>query len=260
MSSKECAVLVLSCDKYSDLWGPFFLQFKKNFPVANYSLYLGSNHIQSNEPGVTTLLSGDDFDWSSSYRRILSQIPEEIVFVILEDLFLSSRVEDIKLKEALEFFAKSEAKHLKYWASPKPDQVTHNVSFGEYEMGAPFRATVCGIWEKKYLMDLLLDGESPWNFEIHGSYRCSYDKGFYGFMKPLCEYKNMIEKGVWIKSSVKWALKSGIPLELKKRALPQNFAGTLSSIKIIYFEIMLKLSWKIRLSIMDILRKVFISY
>ena len=260
MSAKRCAVLVLSCDKYSDLWKPFFLQFKKNFPSINYPLYLGSNHIACDEPGVTTLFSSEDYDWSSSNRKILSQIPEEVVFVILEDLLLYTPISDSVFKRALTFFNDSEAKHLKYWASPKPDQITDNPLFGEYEMGAPFRATVCGFWDKKYLMNLLIDGENPWNFEIHGSYRCSYDKGFYGFMNPLCGYKNMIEKGVWIASSVKWALESGIPLELHRRELPKGLAGISSSLKMIYFRAMLSLPWKIRLSIMNTLRKAFISY
>jgi hypothetical protein len=85
-TSDGLAVLVLSCDKYHDLWKPFLGQFRKYFPVESYPIYLGSNSKACTEPGVISVLSGDDPDWSTSLKRMLAQIKEPKIFVILEDL------------------------------------------------------------------------------------------------------------------------------------------------------------------------------
>ena len=62
------AVLVLSCDKYSDLWSPFIRQFKKFFPFEGYKIYLGSNLVACTEVGIIPILSGEDVDWSTSFK------------------------------------------------------------------------------------------------------------------------------------------------------------------------------------------------
>lgn len=260
MSGQSLAILVLSCDKYADLWPSFLRQFRKFFPVEAYPLYFGSNKVRCDGPGVIPVLSGDDPDWSTSFKRILAQIREPKLFVILEDLFLASPVDADGFQAALTCLFEKDALHIKYWASPPVDEVTDNPRIGTYRRGAPYRATVCGFWDREYLMSLLIDGENPWNFEILGSYRTSYSEGFYGLTRPLCAYRNMIEKGCWIPQSVAWARKEGIALQLEKRALLKGGNQFVSRAKMLYFGLMLQVPWRWRVALMNKLRRALISY
>lgn len=254
------AILVLSCDKYSDVWPAFFKCFRENFPVGNWPIYLGSNTKVCQEPGVVTLLSGSDPDWSTSYKRILKQIPQQKIFVILEDLFLSSKVNVDEIVSLVEFMFEQEANHIRYWANPLPDRPTDNPLVGECTKGAPYRSTVCGLWDRDCLLRLLLEGENPWNFEIMGSYRTFYSGGFYSTTAPLCEYKNMIEKGMWIPQSVAWARTEGVMLELDKRPLIKGGKGLASRIMMWYFNLMIHVPWHWRVALMNKLRRALISY
>lgn len=261
MAESDFAILILSCDKYADLWAPFFSQFKRRFTGVDYPIYLGSNLLRCDEPGVITILSGSDDDWSSSYVKILNQIKEQRLFVILEDLLPATNVDGVHFKSIVRFMNDYDAKHIKYWPNPKPDMVfTADPRFGIYSKGAPYRSTVCGFWDREYLLKLLLPGESPWNFEIFGSYRTSYSDGFYSLKEPLFECRNMIEKGSWIADSVEWALGEKIDLQLDRRPQLKGKKHGLSLLKMRYFDLLIRLPWKRRVTIMNVLRKALISY
>jgi hypothetical protein len=260
MKDKKLAILILSCDKFRDVWTPFLNQFRRFFPSEDYQIYVGSNSVRCAEQGVIPIMSGDDPDWSTSYKRILAQIKEPKLFVILEDQFLASPIDSEGFQEALSFLIEKNALHIKYWANPLPNEVTDNPRIGIYHQGAPYRATVCGFWDREYLMSLLIEGENPWNFEILGSYRTSYSDGFYGLMRPLCENRNMIEKGCWIPQSVAWAREEGIVLDLDKRPLLEGGNQFVSRVKMLYFDLMLQVPWRWRVALMNKLRRVLISY
>ena len=255
------AVLVLSCDKYTDIWLAFFKCFRENFPSGNWPIYLGSNTIKCGESDVVTLLSGNDSDWSTSFKKILQQIPEDKIFVILEDLFLASKVDAKQFTKLIDFMFEKNANYIRYWANPSPpDLPTDSPLIGESAKGAPYRATVCGFWDKNYLLELLLEGESPWNFEIMGSYRTSYSDGFYATNSSLCDYKNLIEKGRWIPASVDWANRNGISLPLEARPMLMGGNQLISRLQMSFFKIMMNIPWKYRVKLMNNFRKLFISY
>lgn len=258
--NQSFAVLVLSCDKYSDVWPAFFKCFRKNFPTGDWPIYLGSNTRECNEPGVVTILSGSDPDWSTSYKRILEQIPQKKVFVILEDLFLSSKVEEKVLATLVNFMFEKDANHIRYWARPSPDLPTDTPLIGKCAKRAPYRSTVCGLWDRDYLLKLLIEGENPWNFEILGSYRTSYSDGFYAMNSPLCEHKNMIEKGRWIPASVDWAKQHGISLPLDSRPILKGGNQLISLLQMGIFNLVLQVPWQYRVKLMNQLRRLFISY
>ena len=224
------------------------------------AFFLCSNMVRCGEPGVIPILSGEDPDWSTSYKKILAQIKEPKLFVILEDLFLATPVDPEGFQAALSCLFEENALYIKYWSNPMPDEPTENPWVGIYQQGAPFRATVCGFWNREFLMNLLIEGENPWNFEILGSYRTSYSDGFYGLRQPLCAYRNMIEKGCWIPQSVEWARKEGIDLELNRRPLLKGGKQLFSRVQMLYFDLMIRVPWRWRVALMNKLRRALISY
>lgn len=258
--SDRLAILVLSCDKYSDMWAPFLQQFRRFFPATRSTIYFGSNRLACEDPDVVPVLSGDDPDWSTSLERILAQIPERKLFVILEDLFLAAPVDPKAFESCLACLFGKDALHVKYWGTPWPEEPTDDPLIGRYPRGIPYRASVCGFWDRDYLAELLIPGESPWAFEIQGSYRASFVDGIYGLKSPICEYRNMVEKGRWIAQSVEWARSAGIPLVLEARPLHRGGSRLLSRLKMAYFDSMQRVPWRWRVALMEKLRRALISY
>lgn len=254
----DCAVLILSCDKYQDLWGPFFKLFWENWPDSPYKIYLGSNLLKfSKDKKVISILSGKDSNWSTSYKKILSQIPEQNIFVWLEDAFVISKINTSVFARCFDFLKKDGVKHIHFKPNPRPDNAV-DANFGLYQRGMPYRANSIGFWKKKYLEKVLMDGETGWNFEIMGSYRTSYDDGFYCLLKPAINYAHLVEKGNWIREGLIYCKKNNIDIDFNKR--PVARLSIINIIKDQYYKIMLNKPWAIRVKFMNLLRKMLISY
>lgn len=258
--STDCTILVLSCDKYADLWKPFFGQFHTYWPDCPYPVVLGSNTVTFKRKNVQTILSGPDTDWSSSLLAILQQIQTPYVFLWLDDLFLIKDVRSKSFSDALKFLKKSGGKHLHMRASPKPDAVLANGQYGVYEKGAPYRVVTVGFWDVAALRGLLLPGESPWNFEIMGSYRSSFTEGFYCSMEPLFDRLHVIEKGKIFQEAHEYCKNHSIPLDLSKRPILAQGTHLKSELQKIYFNTVIRIPWRIRVRLMELLRRLIISY
>jgi len=70
----------------------------------------------------------------------------------------------------------------------------------------------------------------------------------------------MIEKGCWIPQSLEWARENGIELALDKRPLLTGGNKLISNLKMFYFGLMRRLPWHWRVSLMNKLRRILISY
>ncbi len=260
MNKHDCTILILSCDKYADLWKPFFMLFRKHWPDCPYPVVLGSNTVTYKDLKVETLLSGPDKDWSTSFRSILQQIETPYVFLWLDDIFPIGPVDGKRFALALEFMKKHKAKYVHGAPNPAPDLVMENDTYGVYERGAPYRVTTFGFWEVNALKAILLSGEGPWKFEIMGSYRSSYTDGFYCTMQLLFKRLHVVEKGRIFQDAYEYCQRHGIPLSVSHRPLLGSAFHLKSEIQKVYFNTMIRIPWKIRVRLMDILRRMIISY
>ena len=260
--TKNNAVLILSCDKYSDLWEPFFELFFKHWPDCPYKIYLSSNKVPfKTKYPVENIMTHDDPDWSTSYRKILDRISEEYVLVLLEDIFITSGIETRQIENIFKFMKTTKAKHIHLRPLPQPDRlVDNNLKLGLYEKGCPYRVNAAGFWNKSDLYSLLIPGESPWNFEIMGSYRSSYSDGFYCLTKQLFTWVHVVDKGSWLQDAVAYCQKNNIIIDLSKRPILKISRKISTMMKIYYFDLIILVSWKTRLKILNFMRKVFVSY
>lgn len=255
----DLGILILSCDKFSDLWKPYFSLFWKYYH-GSFQVYLGSNSVNFQGDNVKTIFSGEDIDWSTSFRTILKQIPNNYILLLLEDIFITSKIDTDRITQHLQYMKDNKAKHIHLVPTPKPNKWVMNQEFGVYEKGTPYRVNVVGYWDKEYLLSLLLDGESPWDFEIQGSYRTVYDDGFYCLEKPLFSLVHVLEKGSWLPEAVSYCKEHDVSLDIDKRQILSNLTNLISNLQEYYFNFMIKVPWKLRVRIMDILRKLLISY
>jgi len=201
----SCAVVVSSCDAYSDLWVPFFNLFWKFWPDCPFPVYLVCNHKKFSGQKVKSLCVGDDLDWSQNLRKVLLQLDSEFVLFMLEDFFLRRRIHNKSVVDALEFLGKLKGDMLRLVPYPRPDdRVDGFPLLGHISAGAPYRVSTQGaFWRREALINLLRDGESIWEFELNGSRRSDVLNGFYSVWKSVLTYDHhVIERGKWFPHEV----------------------------------------------------------
>ena len=248
------SVLMLSCDGYSSLWPGFWQQFKKHFK-GEAPLYQSSNTKMFSDLNVKSLISEENSDWSSETLNILEKIDTDVVFVILEDIFLCSDLDRAKIDHLVSKFNSKDTNFIRYFASPKLTAQSNSAGLIAIPLNSPYRATVCGIWRRQILIDLIVKGETPWEFEVYGSRRSNFYSGFWTLDQNICEYKNMVEKGYWVPSSLEWALRKGLPVR-EESFRCMNFGLRLQFyFKKWLFETISLIPWSIRKRTLESIRR-----
>jgi len=186
-STKKIAILVISCDKYSDLWEPCAKIFNKYWPDCKYDKYLASNTLEFNSYGFSPILMGEDKSWSHGLKSVLTKLEEkyDYVFTLLEDYYFIERLDNDYMTKMFDSFVLAEGNFLRLLKILRPQIKYFNEYFGETENYTPYRQTcVFTLWKIKTLNEILKDDENAWEFEKIGVKR-----GFQ-FDKFFCVYKN----------------------------------------------------------------------
>ena len=210
-------MLVLSCDRYSDLWAPFMAQFERHWGDCPFRRYITTNHLRAGYPGFETLALGDDVSWSDNLSRALGMIHESHVLLFLEDLMLHAPVDRALLDYALSWVSANRPDQVKLNATERPDErIDGNI--GRVREGAIYRtSTVLTLWRKEVLLSLLVPGESAWAFEIDGSARSDAFRGFYSLYRDCFPVTNCVIKGKWRRTAVRELAAQGTAVDLDRR-------------------------------------------
>lgn len=256
----DCAILILSCDKYSDLWIPFFKEFRKKWPDCPFKVYLGSNTKSYHAPFIKTILSGPGKDWSSDLLAIIHKLKEKYIFIWLDDFFPISKVDTNMFIKAFKFMENSETNLIHFAPLIRPVYPRNDTFLNYYEKGTPYRVIACGFWNTDHIKSLLIPGENPWKFEIMGSYRSSYSDGYYTLNKAPFQFLRVVEKGLIGRRAYKYCLKHNIVIDISVRPVESVLQKVKSDIIHLMFQTILVIPWRVRVNIMEMFRKIFVSY
>jgi hypothetical protein len=163
-------------------------------------VYLGTNCAHADVAGVTILNAGEDEAWSRRLRYFLQTIDTSYVLVMLEDFFLDRRVSNAEILRQIELLQRLDGVALRLFPNPPADYFLDGV--GILHVQSPYRVSLqAAIWNRRRLMDLLVDEESPWEFERRGSKRSrALSGGFYSVAKAVIHYQHVVERGEWFRS------------------------------------------------------------
>ncbi len=193
----NCAVLIVSCDKYKDLWGPCITLFRRFWNDCPYPVYLLSNTVKADFPNVTSILTGSDVSWSDNLLIALEQIECNHVLLYIEDLFLIDTVESRKIQDLIRRCIVEDWNYLRLNPTPKGDTFIDD-SISEISPGSVYRSSVVfSVWKIETLKLILKAGESAWDFEEIGTARTDAFDKFFASNQALIPNCNTVIKGVW---------------------------------------------------------------
>lgn len=259
-NTSSVATLILTCDKYSDLWDGFFHQFNKNYTLQN-KIYFASNKLtpKSCNSNIELILTGDERCWGENLIKVLNQIKEEYVLINIEDLYLNQKTNNEVFDEINKFInsGNKNINHIKTLPYFKKNNNGREIIY-EIDKDAPYRVHLGGIWRIKYLKQLIELDESPWDFEKNGTARAKLDEGFYCVYPPLYTTVNMVEKGMWMSGSLKWAKDNHVPINIETRKQKPILIEIKSRFKNIIFNLIIKIDYKKRIKLLNLIKKCLI--
>ena len=97
------SILVLSCDKYRDLWDDFFTLLEKYWPDCNFKKYLATDTVEYTRPGVHVIHFGHEKNWTKCARIAVEQIDTPFISLFLEDAFICREINNRIINEDVSF-------------------------------------------------------------------------------------------------------------------------------------------------------------
>ena len=162
----EVSVLIYSCDKYSDAWGPFFTLFFRYWDCP-YPVYLATETEQCLLPDVKTINTEAE-TWTERIRAAVEQIPTEYVIGMCEDFFFRRPVKQYIIDSCLKYIKRfSNIACFNFEKDYDGASSTGLFScFGKKPSGHNFQKSCQPtLWRKSMLLELLDCKMNPWEWE-----------------------------------------------------------------------------------------------
>ena len=222
---RDIPLLVVSCDRYSDLWEPFLQIFRQYWADCPFPLFLGSNHKISPDPAVTTIAIGDDRGWGAGLQSFLDRLDAKYVLMFLEDFFLEETVDTANVLRLAEIAVRNKLGCLRLTPNPPPHQgVEGSPGLGWILPGDPYRvSTQVALWRVETLASLLRPNFTAWDFELKGSLLSEKtSEPFWSVQEPVIRCRHAVERGLWLPTSLATCQGAGINVDLTVRRAMTN--------------------------------------
>ena len=221
---EDISILIPSCDKYSELWDVTVKQLLKNWPNLDDKLnfvpiYLISNQLNYENPRITNLRLGIDRSWSDNMIFALRKIKTKYILLILDDYIITQPVNEKRFIELFRYLIQTHAPYIsidninlnekRLLDGPMVDNAKH---IRIRNRKGPYKnSTQVSIIEKGLLLELLVSGESAWDYEINGSKRTRKIKRPFliTIENSPFHYLNAVEKKIYRKSVVDYLRAEG---------------------------------------------------
>lgn len=171
-------VVVSSCDKYEEVWSPFFILFRKYWDDCKFDVVLNTESKQYTDYEVKTINAIGK--WCERLNTVLDKIDTPYVLMCLEDFFLQGKVDSDEINRCTNIMnqktniacfyyknihcRKSEKTYYDKYLELQPTD-DNNEYILNFQMG---------LWRKTVLQEILniMSDKSPWEIEVNGFEPC----------------------------------------------------------------------------------------
>jgi len=207
-SGLDLSILVLSYDKYKDLWPVFNHYFEAYWGDCPFPAYILTNEETFRGPRIVSLSTGPrdpDVGWSDSLISGLSQINTKFVLFLHEDTLPTSSFRNDIIISTMSFLEKvgGTCVKLRRGRFPFPlSPVPNEPAMGRLSTRLPYRnGLYISIWDRLKLLKHLKPGESAWDFETKANSRTECDEEFYSVREDHFKFIHVVSKGRWVRSA-----------------------------------------------------------
>lgn len=164
-------MLILSCDKYFDLWDGHMHLLEKYWPDRRIKTILVTDkNTEKKYDNVSVIVAGEEAEWSERFKFALEQVTTEFVFVTLDDYFLTASVSNEKINTLISIMKYDGYDYIRLYLHPKcPKSMKIKQYSNFYAIDTSVRYSVNlfpGIWKKEFLMNTVAENKNIWKYEL----------------------------------------------------------------------------------------------
>ena len=225
-------LVVNTCDSYSDLWELFYLALNEYWP--NRTITMLYNTELKTELGFSAsnciVHQSQAQHWGGRLIETLDDVETEYVLMVCDDFIIEDHFDEGLLEQALMWMDKNKDISVFYLDDMKLEATRDVTSYDGFELindKSEFRLnTAPGLWRREDLKLFTGKEDSPWAWEVFGTYRTQkIHREFYQPTNRKIYHFNgakggAIYRGKWVEKVVSDKIeKYKLNIDLEKRGV-----------------------------------------
>ena len=224
------AILICSCDYYSECWEPIICSFDKFWPDCEYDKLIVSNHKNEIIPGAKLVMVGDHKGWASDTLKAVELTDYDYYIYFQEDYWINRRVDNQAIKQHIKHCEANGVEYLKIWQDLiKRDKFRiGNSDYCKNPLDQRYAInTAVAIWRRDLFPKVCLPGDTGWDFEYkivdyikenHIEIKSEVLHSSVAISKGITMIPgNGIQRGKWTRAVVKFLKENGFDDLIDKR-------------------------------------------
>lgn len=211
----DLTIVVNTCDAYHDVLSIFFCALQDHWQDCPYTVVINTESRTYSHPARVHTYSaprGVD-DWGGRLCAALSTIDSEFVMMLYDDFILDAPVNQDRIHQALSLLRSDANAVVAYLIDTRLplSQTATDAPFVALKDRVDYRLNSApAIWRKQSLLNYTQPGDTPWAWEVFGTYRTWGDGCVFYSLNPsesdIYPYNHAkggaIYRGKWVREVV----------------------------------------------------------
>ncbi|QLI80509.1 hypothetical protein HZU75_02550 [Chitinibacter fontanus] len=237
MSFEETVCLVVnSCDKYNDVWIPFFSALSDKWPDCKCKILLNTETMVFHWDGldIKTLQLDEaekEIPWGARLKKAVALTDTEFILMLFDDYLLEEMVDVAEINRCYEFMKIQQDIAAIYFLNSgiSVEQSTDLAGYDLVKQNSDYKINSApALWRRKHLENYIGDIDTPWAWEFFGSARAFKTvHKFYAIssnaLSPFVYQYDLggaIHRGKWVEKVITNAInRYGLNLDLSNRGV-----------------------------------------
>lgn len=169
--NRSIAMVIMSCDSFSDLWDGHVKLLEEMWPDRNMKTYIVTDKKSEKKYKNVTIISCEESSvWSDRLRFALERIEEQLIFFSLDDYFPIKKVNNMLIDRDINIMKEYDISYLRLFLRPKckaSSKIVGHPNFYWIDTNEKYSVNLyCGIWKKELLLAVIDEQLNPWQFEV----------------------------------------------------------------------------------------------
>lgn len=220
---KKVAILICSCDYYSECWIPIIHSIQKYWPDCEYDKIIVSNHKDADIHGARIIKVGDHKGWASDTLKAVEKTDYDYYIYLQEDYWLCQKVDNDAIKAYIQHCYDEHVDYLKLEPDyPSCDKLRIGDSdYCRNPMDHRYAiSTRVSIWSRSLFKKVCIPGQTGWDFEYkivpyiiknHIEFKSEALHSSVSSTKRITLIRgNAVQRGKWTPPGVKFLKENGM--------------------------------------------------
>lgn len=214
------SVIILSCDNYFSLIPNFLKLYNKNFPYDDLDVYIVSESSEIAGFENYKFVKKSNKFWSKRLKETLVDIKTEYVLIFNDDYWIFKEINQNLIGELFDFVLEKKVDFVDYIEDPNLtdkynlSKINNHSSLDFYRLTPnkkyAYIVNAHYIYKREFLINILQENESPWEFENFASFRVKkiFTKKYYNIFRFTWKYNPLFFErgGIIMKGKLRYGL------------------------------------------------------